>query len=235
MSNGAQSLSQGATEQASAVHELSSTVGSIAENAKQTVAAVEEAGEFVNQVGTQLSINVDYVKELNTAMEKISGSSSEIRKIIDTIESIAFQTNILALNAAVEAARAGSAGKGFAVVSDEVRNLAAKSDEAAKATKELIESSIDAVKEGGLVVEKVTESLDKTNSIAGNVTTRMHAVVEAIENQTVAISQITEGIDQISSVVQSTSATSEQSAATAQNLSDQSQLMNDLTQKFQLD
>ena len=238
VSNGAQSLSQGATEQASAVHELSSTVGSIAENAKQTVAAVEEAGEFVNQVGTQLSINVDYVKELNTAMEKISGSSSEIRKIIDTIESIAFQTNILALNAAVEAARAGSAGKGFAVVSDEVRNLAAKSDEAAKATKELIESSIDAVKEGnggGLVVEKVTESLDKTNSIAGNVTTRMHAVVEAIENQTVAISQITEGIDQISSVVQSTSATSEQSAATAQNLSDQSQLMNDLTQKFQLD
>ncbi len=235
VSNGAQSLSQGATEQASAVHELSSTVGSIAENAKQTVAAVEEAGEFVNQVGTQLNINVDYVKELNTAMEKISGSSSEIRKIIDTIESIAFQTNILALNAAVEAARAGSVGKGFAVVSDEVRNLAAKSDEAAKATKELIESSIDAVKEGGLVVEKVTESLDKTNSIAGNVTTRMHAVVEAIENQTVAISQITEGIDQISSVVQSTSATSEQSAATAQNLSDQSQLMNDLTQKFQLD
>ena len=101
--------------------------------------------------------------------------------------------------------------------------------------KRLFESSIDAVKEGGLVVEKVTESLDKTNSIAGNVTTRMHAVVEAIENQTVAISQITEGIDQISSVVQSTSATSEQSAATAQNLSDQSQLMNDLTQKFQLD
>ena len=235
VSNGAQSLSQGATEQAGAVRELSATVMSIAENAKQTAKAAEEAGIFVNQAGAQLGISVDYVKELNTAMEKISGSSSEIRKIIDTIESIAFQTNILALNAAVEAARAGSAGKGFAVVSDEVRNLAAKSDEAAKATKELIESSIDAVKEGGLVVEKVTESLDKTNSIAGNVTTRMHAVVEAIENQTVAISQITEGIDQISSVVQSTSATSEQSAATAQNLSDQSQLMNDLTQKFQLD
>lgn len=235
VSNGAQSLSQGAAEQAGAVHELSAAVGGIAENANQTAAAAEEAGHFVNQAGAQLNVSVDYVKELNTAMEKISGSSSEIRKIIGTIENIAFQTNILALNAAVEAARAGSAGKGFAVVSDEVRNLAAKSDEAAKATKELIESSIAAVKEGGQVVDRVTESLDKTNSIAGNVTTRMNAVVEAIERQTIAIAQVTEGIDQISSVVQSTSATSEQSAATAQNLSEQSRLMNNLTQRFQLD
>lgn len=234
VSNGSQSLSQGATEQASAVHELSVTIGGIAENANQTAATAEEAGLFVNQAGTQLNVSVDYVKELNTAMEKISGSSSEIRKIIDTIENIAFQTNILALNAAVEAARAGSAGKGFAVVSDEVRNLAAKSDEAAKATKELIESSIAAVKEGGQVVDKVTESLDKTNSIAENVTVRMNAVVEAIENQTVAIAQVTEGINQISSVVESTSATSEKSAATAQNLSEQSRLMNNLTQRFQL-
>lgn len=235
VSNGSQSLSQGAAEQASAVHELSATVGGIAENARQTVAAAEQAGNFVNEVGAHLNSNADYVKELNTAMEKISGSSSEIRKIIDTIENIAFQTNILALNAAVEAARAGSAGKGFAVVSDEVRSLAVKSDEAAKATKELIERSIAAVWEGGQVVDKVTESLAQTHSIAGNVTAKMNAVVQAIENQTSAITQVTEGIDQISTVVQSTSATSQQSAATAQNLSEQSKLMNDLAQMFQLD
>ncbi|MCI9237865.1 MAG: methyl-accepting chemotaxis protein [Dorea sp.] len=234
VSNGAQSLSQGATEQASAVHELSATVTGIAESAKQTVEIAGEAGHYVNQAGAQLNTSVDYVKELNAAMEKISGSSSEIRKIIDTIESIAFQTNILALNAAVEAARAGSAGKGFAVVSDEVRNLAAKSDEAAKATKELIEGSIAAVAEGGQVVDKVTESLDKTSSIAGNVTMKMNEVVEAIESQTAAFEQATEGIDQISSVVQSTSETSVQSAATAQDLSEQSRLMNNLTQRFRL-
>ena len=184
--------------------------------------------------GEQLGVSVNYVQELNTAMEKISGSSTEIGKIIDTIENIAFQTNILALNAAVEAARAGSAGKGFAVVADEVRNLASKSDEAAKATKELIEGSIAAVAEGGQVVEKVTGSLDKTNSISKNVTIKVNAVVEAVETQTTAISQVTEGIDQISSVIQSTSATSEQSAATAQELSDQSLLMNNLVSKFQL-
>ena len=91
MSNGAQSLSQGATEQAGAVRELSATVMSIAENAKQTAKAAEEAGIFVNQAGAQLGISVDYVKELNTAMGKISNSSTEISKIIDTIENIPFR------------------------------------------------------------------------------------------------------------------------------------------------
>ncbi len=234
VSNGAQSLSQGATEQASAIHELSATADSIAENAKQTAAIADEAGRFVAQASAQMGASVNYVKELNIAMEKISSSSTEISKIIDTIENIAFQTNILALNAAVEAARAGSAGKGFAVVADEVRNLASKSDEAAKATKDLIEGSITAVAEGGQVVAKVTESLDKASSISENVTMKVDAVVRAVESQTTAISQVTEGIDQISSVIHSTSATSEQSAATAQELSNQSLLMNNLVSTFQL-
>lgn len=234
VSTGAQSLSQGATEQASAIHELSSTVTGIAQNARQTAAAAEEAGLFANQADAQLGISVDYVKELNSAMEKISSSSAEISKIISTIEGIAFQTNILALNASVEAARAGSAGKGFAVVSSEVRSLASKSDEAAKATKELIESSIATVMEGSQVVSRVTESLNKANSIAQNVSVKMNVVVEAVESQTEAISQVTDGINQISSVVQDTSSTSVESAATSQELSKQSLLMNNLVRKFRL-
>ncbi len=234
VSNGAQALSQGATEQASAIGELSATAASIADNAQQTAAVAVEAGQYVAQAGAQLEVSVDYVKELSTAMEKISSSSIKIRKIIDTIENIAFQTNILALNAAVEASRAGSAGKGFAVVAEEVRSLASKSDEAAKATKELIERSISAVTEGEHLMGMVTDSLDKTNSIAGNVTIKMNAMVEAVEIQTAAISQITDGIDQISSVVQSTSSTSVESAATSQELSEQSLLMNNLVHKFRL-
>ncbi len=234
VSNGAQALAQGATEQASSVQELSATISNISGNAKRTAQATEEAGRFVEQAGGQLGVSMEYVKQLNTAMGKISSSSEEISKIIAAIENIAFQTNILALNAAVEAARAGSAGKGFAVVADEVRSLANRSDEAAKATKDLIESSIAAVNEGSGVVNEVTQSLERTSVSAGGVTSQMSIVVEAVDKQTTAISQVTEGIDQIASVVQTNSATSEQSAAASQELSSQASLLKSLVAAFRL-
>ena len=234
VSNGAQALAQGATEQASSVQELSATISNISGNAKRTAQATEEAGRFVEQAGGQLGVSMEYVKQRNTAMGKISSSSEEISKIIAAIENIAFQTNILALNAAVEAARAGSAGKGFAVVADEVRSLANRSDEAAKATKDLIESSIAAVNEGSGVVNEVTQSLERTSVSAGGVTSQMSIVVEAVDKQTTAISQVTEGIDQIASVVQTNSATSEQSAAASQELSSQASLLKSLVAAFRL-
>lgn len=234
VSTSSQSLSQGATEQASSVQEISATITDISGNARQTSAAASEAGGYVNQAGAQLETSMEYVKELNVAMENISVSSKKISVIIATIENIAFQINILALNAAVEAARAGAAGKGFAVVADEVGNLAAKSDEAAKATKELIESSIAAVTEGGNVVDRVTKSLEKTSQIAGNVTTKMTDVVEAVDKQTLAISQVTEGIDQIAVVVQNNSATSEECAAASEELSSQADMLKALMDTFKL-
>ena len=212
------------------VHEVSNVkeqLTNVTVNSNETRTKTKEITRCIQSANTQMSA-------LSGAMNDISTNAQEITKIAKDIEDIAFQTNILSLNASVEAARAGAAGKGFAVVADEVRNLAFKSDEAAKATKELIESSIAAVMEGDQVVGKVTESLDKTNSIAENVTTKMNAVVEAVESQTTAISQVTEGIDQISAVVQNTSATSEKSAATSRELSDQSLLMNNLVRKFRL-
>jgi len=218
VSVGAQTLSQGSMEQASAIEELAATISDISASAQKTSAAAEEAGRFVGLAGAQLNTSVEYVKDLNTAMERISSSSEEISKIIAAIENIAFQTNILALNAAVEAARAGAAGKGFAVVADEVRNLASKSDEAAKATKELIESSIASVAEGSQAVGQVTESLERTSQLAGNVSVQMNVVVEAVENQTAALAQVTEGIDQISSVVQTNRATAQESAAASEEL-----------------
>lgn len=234
VSTGAQALAQGATEQASAVEELSATIADISSKSNENAKRSEVAMDHSRNSDVRVRESADYMEEMVKAMEKISTSSQEIGKIIATIENIAFQTNILALNAAVEAARAGSAGKGFAVVADEVRNLATKSDQAAKATKELIDHSITSVQDGGEIVKKVSESLDKTVEATKLSMEAIREIAQAVEEESEAIAQVTEGIDQISSVVQTNSATSEESAAASEELSSQAALMKELMSKFRL-
>ena len=234
VSTGAQALAQGATEQASAVEQLSATIAEISNNSQNNAKRSELAMEHSRNSDKRVRESADYMEEMVKAMEKISDSSEEIGKIIATIENIAFQTNILALNAAVEAARAGSAGKGFAVVADEVRNLATKSDQAAKATKDLIDNSITSVQAGGDIVKQVSESLDKTVEATRQSMEALQEIAKAVEEESEAIAQVTEGIDQISSVVQTNSATSEQSAAASEELSSQASLMKSLMSKFRL-
>jgi len=118
----------------------------------------EEATLQAKETSSQLDNGKEQMTRMTDAMNEINQTSSEIGKIIKTIEDIAYQTNILALNAAVEAARAGEAGKGFAVVADEVRNLASKSAEASKNTASLIESSSLSVKKGTGIVGETAES-----------------------------------------------------------------------------
>ena len=234
VSTGAQSLAQGATEQASAVEELSATINEIANGAKKNAENGETAMRQSQESGNLVLESAKYMEEMVEAMGSISQSSQEIGRIISTIENIAFQTNILALNAAVEAARAGSAGKGFAVVADEVRNLATKSDQAAKATKELIDHSIESVQGGNEIVKKVSDALSKTVEASNLAMGSLQEITKAVEAEAESIAQVTEGIDQISSVVQTNSATSEESAAASEELSSQASLMKELMAKFKL-
>ena len=234
VSTGAQSLAQGATEQASAVEELSATVADIGNAAQRNAQYCQKVMDNTQKAGQGVEESTQRMEKMVTAMSNISDASEQIGKIIATIENIAFQTNILALNAAVEAARAGSAGKGFAVVADEVRNLAGKSDEAAKATKVLIENAITAVDDGVRNVESVRNSLEETSKNARQVMADIQVLADAAAEQSEAISQVTEGIDQISAVVQTNSATSEESAAASEELSGQAEMMKEEMMKFRL-
>lgn len=232
VSSGAQALSQGATEQASAVEELSASLNEVSRKIQETAENAKSGKTLAINTGKELESGSEQMEQMVIAMGDISAKSSEIGKIIKTIDDIAFQTNILALNAAVEAARAGSAGKGFAVVADEVRNLAQKSAEAAKTTTALIEGSITAVASGTSIASATSKTITNTVANAKELTMVVQAMAVASEEQADVIKQITAGVDQISSVVQTNSATAEESAAASEELSGQSQMLKELVNKF---
>lgn len=234
VSTGSQALAQGSTEQASAVEELSATINDLDNSAQENRKTAQTAKDRADQAAEQVRISNERMQEMRKAMGEILTGQKDIGKIIETIENIAFQTNILALNAAVEAARAGSAGKGFAVVADEVRNLASKSDSAAKQTKKLIESSMAAVERGGELAEDVDVNMQKTVECAGAAIEYMDKLAESTISEAEAIAQLTTGVDQISSVVQTNSATSEESAAASEELSSQAVMMKQMVQRFHL-
>ena len=234
VSNAAQSLSEGATEQASSIEELSATMVDISHKIDSTLKITEEVATLSNDAEKAVNVSTDKMDEMAKAMQDITVKSQEISKIIKTIDDIAFQTNILSLNAAIEAARAGAAGKGFAVVADEVGNLAQKSAKAAQNTSSLIAEAIDAVEKGAKLSGETVQSLEvvsaqskKINSIIGNIS-------QASDEQAKGVKQVSVGIDQISSVVQNNSATAEESAAASEELSGQAHTLNELMSKFQL-
>ena len=234
VSVGSQSLAQGATEQASAVQELSATINEIDTSAQNSAETAKTAKEKSDLAAGQVQVCNDRMQELSQAMDDIYSGQKDIGQIIDTIENIAFQTNILALNAAVEAARAGSAGKGFAVVADEVRSLASKSDQAAKQSKAIIETSLSHVERGKSLAEEVSSSMQQTVASASEAISYMEKVADNAISESQSIEQLTTGVDQISAVVQTNSAAGEESAAASEELSSQAVMMKQLIQKFKL-
>ena len=230
-----QQMAQGATEQASAVQELAASINQISDQVHDTAEISKELNVRASEVGSAITCSDEQMQDMIRAMGEISRSSSEIGKIIKTIQDIAFQTNILALNAAVEAARAGEAGKGFAVVADEVRNLANKSDEAAKSTTALIESTVNAVQNGTQIASATASSLKQVVSETQVIIKNIGMISQSSGEQSEAIAQVTQGVDQISAVVQTNSATAEESAATSEELSAQAKTLDELLSSFKLE
>lgn len=234
LSENSQSVAQGATEQASSVQELYATLDSLSKSADQNVEVAAKAKEHAVLTEEQVNICSDQSQEMVSAMADISKTSEQIGQIIATIENIAFQTNILALNAAVEAARAGEAGRGFAVVAEEVRTLASQSDQAAKATKQLIDNCVSAAAKGLEIVDAVSGSLEKTLELVSQSNNDIATITSVVDDEAESIKQVTIGIEQISTVTQTNSASSEEAAAVSSELFSESRLLQEQLEKFKL-
>jgi methyl-accepting chemotaxis protein len=234
VAEGAQSLAQGSTEQAASVEELSATISEIEKKTRENADMAVKAASLANNIKRSAVKGSSQMDEMVSAVNEINQASQNISRVIKVIDDIAFQTNILALNAAVEAARAGQHGKGFAVVAEEVRNLAAKSAEAAKDTGGLISSSIEKAELGAKIAKETAESLSEIVSGINESTQLVTVISESSAEQSEAISQINMSLDQVSSVIQQTSATAEESAAASEEMSGQSDTLRELVARFKL-
>jgi methyl-accepting chemotaxis protein len=227
-------LSEGATEQASSIEELTASTEQISSQTKLNAKNAEDAKKLTEVSKSNASQGNQQMKALLNAMDEINVSSNDISRVIKVIDDIAFQTNILALNAAVEAARAGQHGKGFAVVAEEVRNLAARSANAAKETTEMIEGSIQKSEIGTKLANDTALALGKLMEDAEKVASLVSDIAVASNEQALGIEQINQGIMQVSKVVQTNSATSQEVAAASEELASQSEILKEDVSKFKL-
>ncbi|MCL2109213.1 MAG: methyl-accepting chemotaxis protein [Oscillospiraceae bacterium] len=230
----AQALAQGATEQAAAVEELSTSLSVIADKTKDNATMAGKAAMLANAIKENAEKGSVQMSEMMDAVRDINQASHSISKVIKVIDEIAFQTNILALNAAVEAARAGQHGKGFAVVAEEVRNLAAKSAEAAKDTGGLISNSIEKAELGSRIASDTSASLADIVSGIQESARIVNDIAASSVEQSQGIEQINIGINQVVEVVYQNSATAEESAAASEEMNSQADMLDDLIRQFQL-
>ncbi|CAG9707940.1 methyl-accepting chemotaxis protein [Clostridium neonatale] len=228
----AQYLSQGATDQASVIEELTALAGEINEKARNNLLNAKSTDEIVKRLVDEMETGHKGMNNMLEAMMNIEKSSSNIKNIINTIYEIAEQINLLSLNAAIEAARAGEAGKGFAVVAEEIKKLAGESSEAVKNTEILIKESIASVNNGKNITNSTANSLKIVLEKTKEATDLVSKITMASEEQSMSIEQIKEGIESIVGVVQSNSEIAEESASASEELAIQSENLNNILKKF---
>lgn len=232
MAEEAQTLAEGATEQASTVQELLVTVENAANQAAVGASQADAASSDADNVRKQAEQSNDRMKDMIEAMDQINQTSKEISTIIQTIESIASQTNMLSLNASIEAARAGEAGRGFAVVADQIGKLALQCSEAAGTTKNLIETARRQAENGDKIAKDTAEELYSVTDGIIKIVEVANEVKMNCENQAASMKQIDEGIEVISRVVENNSAAAEESSAASEELAAHAQNLQEQMSAF---
>ncbi len=234
LATGAEMLAHGSAEQAAAVEQLSASIDAVSKQTKENAGMATRAASLADAIKGNAEKGDAQMQEMLHAVGEITEASASINRVIKVIDDIAFQTNILALNAAVEAARAGQHGKGFAVVAEEVRNLAAKSAEAARDTGGLIADSIEKATFGARIAEETSTSLTEIVKGINQSSDIVKLIAASSEEQSCAISQINNGISQVAHVVQQNSANAEESASASHEISCEALVLEQLMGQFTL-
>ena len=228
-------LAEGASEQAAAIEELQATVTDVANGAEQAATRMNESYELAYKYAQEADRSREEINGLIEIIGRIDETSKQIVNIIADIEDIASQTNLLSLNAAIEAARAGEAGKGFAVVADQIRSLAEQSAQSAVDTSELINGSIQVVREGSEAAVHVTQSIETVVDGMKKVAASAKELSDVSRGQMDTMKQAEQGVEQISDVVEANSANAQETSATSEELSAQAVTMKELIEKFVLE
>ena len=234
MASSSNELSQSTQGDAGKITALTSNLTKVSEQTRDNATNAAEADHVAGNMKTAAAEGRIKMEQMTESMNNITAGSTEIRKIIRVIDDIAFQTNLLALNAAVEAARAGVHGKGFAVVAEEVRNLAARSAQAAKETADLIAQSIQQVETGNQVVQETSESLHLITEQAEKVSTIISQINTESTEQAEGLQRINNEVEQFSRGTTERMAHSEETASMAQDLSGMAETLHQIVAQFKV-
>ncbi len=200
---GTNDLAQRSGDQAQSVEASKQATDQLSDSILTNQSNLQDCRGIMKTLEVQTDKSQDVAKGAISSISAIETASTEMNKIVATIEEIAFQTNLLALNASVEAARAGEAGKGFSVVASEVRSLATRCSAASSQISDLISESVKEVSQGSDNVKQTGEAIKGIQSTLEDVLTRIETVSSAGTAQKDGVSSLEEVIQQLGVAAQS--------------------------------
>ena len=203
-------LNVSSNEAASSLEETAAAIEEITSNIRNNTQNIAKMTTFSNGVTASASEGERLANQTTQSMDEINTQVNLINESITVIDQIAFQTNILSLNAAVEAATAGEAGRGFAVVAAEVRNLAARSAEAAKEIKSIVENATKKANQGKDIANNMISGYKDLNENISQTINLIQDIEMSSKEQLTGIEQINDAVNQLDQQTQKNAAVASQ-------------------------